>query len=174
MERRPQRAFLSLGSNAAGASGRLRRALSELAGLPATRLVRVSGLYRSSPVGRRGQPDFLNCAAELSTRLSPAGLLTELKRLEAEAGRKPGPRWGPRPLDLDILLYGDRRLRTRWLQIPHPRALRRRFVLEPLAELAPRLRWPGGPEVERALAGLKAPSQNVRFVGTLPRRTSRG
>lgn len=164
------RAWVSLGSNAPDSRRLLARAAAELAQLPRTRLLRVSSLYRSSPVGRGGQPDFLNAAAELRTRLSPMGLLTELKRLEAEAGRAPGPRWGPRPLDLDLVVYGALRLSRRWLELPHPRARGRRFVLEPMAELAPGLRWPGGGTVRESLHRLKDPSQNVTIAGKLLRR----
>ena len=159
-------AAVSLGSNAGDRPARLRRALRELAALPRTRLVRASSLFETSPVGVRGQRAYLNAAALLRTGLPPLGLLFELKRLEAAAGRRPGPRWGPRPLDLDLLVYGSLRLRSPRLILPHPRLARRRFVLAPLAEIAPRLKvpLPGRPSTaERLLARLKAPSQSVKI-----------
>lgn len=166
MTARPVRAWLCLGSNRGRPLRRLRRALRELDRLAATRVLRASRALRSSPVGRTRQPDFLNCCALVSTRLTPLSLLTECKRLEALAGRRPGPRWGPRPLDIDIVLYDGVRIRTPLLTIPHPEALGRRFVLEGLAEVSPGLRWPGsGSTVEGLRKRLKAPSQNVTVVG---------
>ncbi|MCX5789637.1 MAG: 2-amino-4-hydroxy-6-hydroxymethyldihydropteridine diphosphokinase [Elusimicrobia bacterium] len=162
MERRPARAWLVLGSNLGSPPQNVRRALRALRRLPATLLLKTSRLLRTSPVDRLRQPDFVNCGALLSTRLSPMGLLTELKRLEALAGRRPGRRWGPRPLDIDIIFYGGRRARWRFLTLPHPQALERRFVLAALAELSPGLRPPGQSRtVTQLLAALKAPSQRV-------------
>jgi len=140
-----------MGSNRGPAKRHLRFALHALARLPFTRLLRRSSLYRTAPVGGPPQADYLNAVACVRTSLSPAGLLVELKRVEALRGRRPGPRWGPRPLDLDILFYGDARVRTRLLGVPHPRALARAFVLVPLAELSD---W------GRRLNGYP---QNVRF-----------
>lgn len=166
------RCFLSLGSNSGNRAANLREALRRLSRLPRTRLVRSSSVYEASPVGVRGQRNYLNAAAELRTSLSPLGLLVELKRLEAGLGRKPGSRWAPRPVDLDILFYGRLRLDSGLLRIPHPRALRRRFVLLPLAELAPLWRPPGGGgrTILDRLARLKAPSQNVRLLEESLRR----
>jgi 2-amino-4-hydroxy-6-hydroxymethyldihydropteridine diphosphokinase len=109
-------------------------AFKALARLARTHLLRRSSIRETAPVGPP-QPEYLNAVARIETALSPMGLLVELKRLEAARGRRPGPRWSPRPLDLDILSYGGKRVRTRWLEIPHPLALKRRFVLEPLAEM---------------------------------------
>jgi 2-amino-4-hydroxy-6-hydroxymethyldihydropteridine diphosphokinase len=126
-----------MGSNRGPARLHLRFALAELARLPRTRLLGRSPLRRTAPVGGPPQPDYWNAAACVRTSLSPAGLLVELKRLEALRGRRPGVRWGPRPLDLDLLFYGDERVRTRLLRVPHPRAHLRAFVRAPLADLAP-------------------------------------
>lgn len=129
-----KRGLLVLGSSLGDRSSHLRRALAGLARLPRTRLLRRSRVYETAPVGTAKNP-FLNMAVEIRTGLSPMGLLVELKRLEAKAGRKPGPRWSDRPLDIDIAAYGRLRLRTRWLTIPHPRMRRRAFALAPLADL---------------------------------------
>lgn len=128
------RCVVALGSNRGDRAARLRAAVRALARLPATRLVRASSVYRTRPVGPP-QRDFYNAAALLRTRLSPMGLLVELKRLEVRAGRRRGPRWGPRPLDLDLIFYGGARLRTPFLELPHPRWAERGFVRAPLAEL---------------------------------------
>ncbi|MBI4425222.1 MAG: 2-amino-4-hydroxy-6-hydroxymethyldihydropteridine diphosphokinase [Elusimicrobia bacterium] len=163
MRRAAVRAWLSLGSNLGRPRERLAWALRELDRLPSTRLVRASRVLRSSPVGAPGQPDFLNRCALVATRLSPMGLLAELKRLEGVAGRRPGPRWGPRPLDIDIVFYGRERIASRLLRVPHPRAAERRFVLEGLAELSPGFRPPWRPRrpLGAWLARLNDPSQNV-------------
>ena len=132
--RRPVQCFIGLGSNLGDRKAHLVFAFKSLARLARTRLVRRSSIHETSPIGPP-QPKYLNAVARIETALSPMGLLIELKRLEAARGRRPGPRWGPRPLDLDILFYGRERLRTLWLELPHPLALERSFVLEPLAEL---------------------------------------
>lgn len=164
--------LLSLGSNRGDRARVLRRVLAALARLPRTRLLRASPLYASSPVGARGQREYLNCCAWTRTRLSPMGLLLELKRLEAAAGRRPAARWAPRPLDIDLLFYGDRRLRRRLLVVPHPLALRRRFVLEPLCALRPGWVPPARPRrsLREWLRRLNAPSQNVRIWSQFPTR----
>src|SRR3954447_22004662 len=131
--------YLSLGSNQGDRVAILREALAALPGATGGRLLRVSRLYETAPWGRADQPAFLNLAVALETPLAPADLLAVLKRLEADAGRTAGPRWGPRPLDLDILLYDSLTLIDPALTIPHPRLLERRFVLQPLADI-----WPPG------------------------------
>lgn len=129
------RAFVALGSNLGDRRRFLRRARRALDGLPRTRVLAASGVYKSAPVGPGRQRAYLNAAVLLETGLKPLSLLVELKRLEAAAGRRPGPRWGPRPLDLDILSYGRRRLRSPLLTLPHPLAAGRPFVRAPLADL---------------------------------------
>lgn len=118
----------------------------------------VSSVYRSEPVGVREQPEFWNLVVRGRTRLGPKELLAALQAIERALGRRPGPRYGPRPIDLDILLYDDLRLSTPALEIPHPRLLEREFVLRPLAELEPRLRHPstGRPIAEHLARGLAA------------------
>jgi 2-amino-4-hydroxy-6-hydroxymethyldihydropteridine diphosphokinase len=134
----PKRALVALGSNLGDRLRHLRRARRALDRLPGTRVVAVSDVYESAPVGPGRQRPYLNAVAALRTTLKPLSLLVELKRLEAAAGRRPGRRWGPRPLDLDILSYGRLRMRTPLLTLPHPLAARRAFVTVPVADLAGR------------------------------------
>ena len=129
------RAFLGLGSNLGDRWARLREAVDSLSGV-----VAVSRVYETDPVGGPpGQGQYLNCVVEIETDLTPRQLLGVCHRLEAAAERVRGERWGPRPLDVDVLLVGDLELDETDLQVPHPRMLERRFVLAPLAELAPDL-----------------------------------
>lgn len=140
-----QRVFLGLGSNVGKRHARLEAAREGLAELPSSRLAAMSSVHETAPVGRTDQPRFLNAAAALDTELAPQALLDALQRLEAEAGRPSEAereRWGPRPLDLDILLWGERVIETARLVVPHPRMHERGFVLEPLAEIAPAARHP--------------------------------
>lgn len=132
--------YLSLGSNRGDRRRNIRKALRQISRLPKTRLRKVSSIYETAhegplPRDRKAVPRYLNCCAIIETGLSPMGLLIELKRVEAELGRRPAPRWSPRVIDIDILRYGRRRVRTRFLTVPHPRLRRRRFALAPLAEL---------------------------------------
>jgi len=129
--------YLGIGANVGDPLAACERAVGAMREIPLMEVVSVSSWYRTSPVGDEGQPDFVNGAAEIKTGLSPRGLLTILKNLEAELGRKPSRRWGPREIDLDILLYGQEVIREEGLTIPHPEMHRRRFVLVPLCEIAP-------------------------------------
>lgn len=129
-------AFVALGANLGDAVAAVRAAFDALAGLPQTTLVRQSSLYRSAPVDATG-PDFINAVAELRTRLPAAALLSALQAIEQDAGRVRPYRNAPRTLDLDLLLYGDERIATAALTVPHPRMGERAFVLVPLAEIAP-------------------------------------
>ena len=137
-------AYIGLGSNQEDPARQLQSAFHGLSALRDTRLLRRSGVYRTPPWGLAEQPDFLNAVAELETRLSARELLGGLLDIESRAGRRrAGPRWGPRSIDLDLLLYGDCRIDEDGLVIPHPRMAERAFVLLPLAELAPSLDIPG-------------------------------
>lgn len=129
-------AFIGLGANLGDAQAAVQRSLAALAQLPHTRLTARSSLYRSAPVDAGG-PDFVNAVAELHTTLAPEALLAELQRLELAEGRERPYRNAPRTLDLDLLLYGDMRIDTPRLTVPHPRMMARAFVLLPLAEIAP-------------------------------------
>jgi len=133
--------YLGLGSNLGNREGNLGMGLRLME--PLCRVEEVSSLYETVPVGVEGQPPFYNAACRVTTGLEPEALLRFLQRVEFEVGRRPGgPRWGPRPLDLDILLYGNRVLEGADLVLPHPRLAERPFVLAPLAEIAPEARHP--------------------------------
>lgn len=148
-------AYIAIGSNLDEPITRVRDALEALAGLPDTELVARSPLYGSTPMGPADQPDYVNAVARLATALSPHALLDQLQRLEAESGReRGGPRWGPRRLDLDIVVYGDRRIADERLDVPHPGAAERAFVLVPLAAIAPALEIPGIGRVAELAAAL--------------------
>ncbi len=139
-------ATVALGSNLGDRAGALDTAVERLGALPRTRLVARSRWHETEPVGGpAGQPRFLNGVVRLATSLGPAELLREMQRLEREAGRtRVGEvRHGPRVLDLDLVFYGDLRRSEPGLELPHPRAEGRLFVLEPLAEIAPELCLPG-------------------------------
>lgn len=131
------RAYLSLGSNLGDRSGNIRCALEMLHSTPGIEVTKISGLYETAPVGELNQPVFLNLAAEIETVLEPLELLNACKGIENRLGRLPGPRWGPRTMDIDIVLYGHNRVAAETLEVPHPRFRERRFVLVPLAEIAP-------------------------------------
>jgi len=136
-------AYLGLGSNLGSRWGSLRLALAMLEEPHGEiRVLRTSQVYETPPWGFTDQPDFLNCVVEITTALNPHLLLQRAKEVEEEMGRQPGPRYGPRPIDLDIVLYGDLSLDGPDLQIPHPRLHLRAFALVPLAELAPSLVHP--------------------------------
>lgn len=168
------RAYVALGANLGDAEATLRWAVGELDGLGTVEA--VSRLYRTAPVGGPpGQPDYLNAALRLSTPLGPHELLWALHDLEAQAGRVRSERWAARPLDLDLILYGDLTLRPDapdGLTLPHPRAWERSFVLAPLRDLDPELRHPLiGERVPEALERLGEPGLSVAqaadWVGTL-------
>ncbi len=133
--------YLSLGSNVGDRADNLRRAIAALEGA-GVRVRQVSSIYETEPVDLREQPWFLNCVVEAETKLPAAELLKKLRQLETLLGSKKAVPKGPRLIDLDIVLYGDESIDTPELQVPHPRMHLRRFVLVPLAEIAPELRHP--------------------------------
>lgn len=139
-----QPAYIGIGSNLEGPRSQVLRAWERLAGLPDTRAVLCSPLYRSRPLGPRAQPEYVNAVAGVLTRLDARALLGELKAIERDFGRPPqGPRWGPRIIDLDLLVLGRERHSGPDLTVPHPGIVERGFVLYPLADLAPDLDVPG-------------------------------
>jgi 2-amino-4-hydroxy-6-hydroxymethyldihydropteridine diphosphokinase len=150
------RTFVGLGANLGDRERTLRRAVDELRKLPGTEVRAVSSFRDTAPVGYLDQPRFLNGAAELETALPARGLLDELLRIERQLGRDrtQEPPQGPRPIDLDLLLYGDEEIDEPGLEVPHPRLHERGFVLEPLFELDPGLFIPGRGPVQGLLAGL--------------------
>ena len=134
--------FIGIGSNLENPVAQVQQALNALAAIPQTRLLCCSPLYRSEPVGPPGQPDYINAVAQLETELFPDRLLAELQTIENKHGRVRTIRWGPRTLDLDILLYGDHVQDDPHLTLPHPRMHERAFVLYPLFDIAPDLLIP--------------------------------
>lgn len=148
--------YIGLGSNLGEREETIRRALDRLAADGDVEVVAVSSLRETDPVGYLDQPRFLNAAAALRTSLAPRALLARLQAVELELGReRSGPRFGPRTIDLDLLLYGDQRIDEPELVVPHPRMAERRFVLEPLFELDSGLEVPGLGSVRALLAGLQ-------------------
>ena len=157
-------AYVALGSNLDDPRAQVERALAALDDLPDTRCVLRSSLYRTRPFGPVEQPDFVNAVAGVLTLLDPAALLGRLKGLEARLGRAPPVvRWGPRRIDLDLLVHGDARVSQPDLAVPHPGIAERAFVLVPLAEIAPDLEVPGLGRV-RTLLGKVDSSQLERLV----------
>jgi len=156
----PVQACVGLGGNVGDVARTLAAAFEALDGLPETRLLRASRVYRTPAWGRRDQPDFLNAAALLETRLSAQALLAALLAIEQRHGRDRGrdeaARWGPRSLDLDLLLYGEAVIDAPGLEVPHPRLHERAFALVPLADVAPDALIPGRGRVASLLAGLDA------------------
>ena len=137
-------AYIGVGSNLDDPPAQVQRAFGKLAELPATRLILTSPIYRTSPFGPVDQPDFANAVAGLLTQLAPRELLAGLQAIEAAQGRpKERQRWGPRIIDLDVLVYGRERLQDPELTLPHPGIVERNFVLYPLADIAPDLDIPG-------------------------------
>lgn len=156
-----RRVFLSLGSNLGDREGTLAAAREALAALPGTTIVATSGVYETAPQEREEQPEFLNQVVCLDTGLDPYDLLAECQRIEHEHGRTRALRFGPRTLDVDILLVQDVESRDPELTLPHPRMLRRAFVLVPLAEIWHHARGMGELDVAAMAAGA-AREQPVR------------
>ncbi|HEY3317897.1 MAG TPA: 2-amino-4-hydroxy-6-hydroxymethyldihydropteridine diphosphokinase [Coriobacteriia bacterium] len=158
-------AYIGLGSNLGDRLGNLARGLDAIAALPGTRVRAVSHAYESEPWGLEGQAAFFNAVALVGTDLLADQLLDLLKNAEEELGRKPTTRFGPREIDLDILLYGDEEWASDRLTIPHPRMAERDFVIRPLLEVAPGVRYPNGDHVtgERARHG-----RVIARIGPIP------
>jgi 2-amino-4-hydroxy-6-hydroxymethyldihydropteridine diphosphokinase len=164
--------ILGLGSNEGDRVRNLERALGRLS--LEVRLEEISSTYETEPVGVRDQPWFLNVVCTGVTRLSPRGVLELARTIETGMGRAPGPRFGPRPIDVDLLAYEDRVIEEPDLEVPHPRMTERRFVLEPLVEVAPDWRHPvDGRGARELLADLDDESV-VRPYGPPPRPAEAG
>ncbi len=158
-------AYVGLGTNLGDRAATIAAAYQDLAALPETRLVARSNTYESAPMGPPGQADYLNAAAGLLTRRTPPSLLADLQAIEARHGRRrDGPRWGPRTLDLDLLVYADRVVDGGDLVLPHPGVAERAFVLAPLADIAPALRVPGAGRVAELLERID-PGGVRRYAG---------
>jgi 2-amino-4-hydroxy-6-hydroxymethyldihydropteridine diphosphokinase len=158
MSMEPVRCWVGLGGNVGNVETTLNEALWALDSLPQTSIRAQSEFHRFAPWGRTDQPHFLNAVVELQTRMAPRVLLDRLLEIEERFGRvrSADNRWGPRTLDLDLLVYGDVELNDPGMHVPHPRIRERAFVLVPLAEIAPRLDVPGQGVVADLLAALEA------------------
>ena len=139
----PTIAYVALGANLGDREANIRAALDQLGRTPAVRVTKVSALLENPAVGGPDDsPPFLNAVAELETTIEPEALMRRLLEIESHLGRRRTERWGPRTIDLDLLLYGDRRIDSPGLHVPHPRMAERSFVLQPMAEIAPKVIHP--------------------------------
>ncbi|WP_372965312.1 2-amino-4-hydroxy-6-hydroxymethyldihydropteridine diphosphokinase [Marinobacter sp.] len=155
-------AYVGLGSNLQDPAAQLARAVMELARLPQTMLQAQSPFYASRPVGPQDQPDFVNGAVELSTSLPPLELLDHLQAIEQAHGRERLRHWGPRTLDLDLLLYGNKTLDNERLKVPHAELANRDFALQPLLDLNPELTLPDGRRIDQLRA--QCPDNRLRLL----------
>jgi len=151
------RVYIALGSNLASPLTQVNAAIESLGTIPDSQIVAVSGFYRTPPLGPQDQPDYLNAAVALETSLAPEALLDHTQRIELDQGRvRKAERWGPRTLDLDIMLFGDETIATPRLTVPHYDMKNRGFMLWPLFEIAPELHFPDGETLASVLARLGA------------------
>ena len=151
------RVYIALGSNLASPLSQVTAAIDALGAIPDSQIVAVSGFYRTPPLGPQDQPDYLNAAVALETSLAPETLLDHTQRIELDQGRvRKAERWGPRTLDLDIMLFGDETIATPRLTVPHYDMKNRGFMLWPLFEIAPELHFPDGETLASVLARLGA------------------
>jgi len=165
METMVTRAFIGLGSNVGDRLQFLQRAVKYLSATAGVHVLNVSSVYETEPIGPAAQAWFFNAVVEIDTRLSPPDLLMSTQGIEHALGRTTTYRWGPRTIDLDILLYGNRRVKTASLAIPHPELCNRVFVMLPLLELAPDAALPDGTNISSCLSPLLL-SQQVNLVAS--------
>ena len=150
-------AYIAIGSNLASPLEQVNAAVQALGDIPQSRVVALSSFYRTPPLGPQDQPDYLNAAIAIDTALSADALLDNTQRIELQQGRvRKEERWGPRTLDLDIMLFGDAVINTERLTVPHYDMKRRGFMLWPLFEIAPDLIFPDGESLSALLAQLNA------------------
>ncbi len=145
--------YFGLGSNVGDREGKLREALGRLNGTAGVAVVTTSSIYETAPWGDTNQPPFLNMVALVRSSLPPQALLAEVKLAEVELGRRPMRKWGPREIDIDLLLCEGLEVNTSELKVPHPLMMERQFVLVPLAEIAPGLRMPDGRSAAEHVSG---------------------
>ncbi|AKE57776.1 2-amino-4-hydroxy-6-hydroxymethyldihydropteridine diphosphokinase [Citrobacter farmeri] len=149
--------YIALGSNLASPLEQVNAAVNAIREIPESRVVAVSSFYRTPPLGPQDQPDYLNAAVALETTLEPETLLDHTQRIELQQGRvRKAERWGPRTLDLDIMLFGDRVIHNERLTVPHYDMKNRGFMLWPLFEIAPDLHFPDGISLQQVLTHLGA------------------
>lgn len=164
------RAWIGLGSNLGDRLGYVKKALGMIERIPETSLSVVSSVYDTAPVGKEDQPRFLNAVAEVATELAPQAIMGELLAIEDYCGRIRRDVWGPRTLDLDLLIYDDVEISSEELTVPHRRLADRAFVLVPLAEIAPEVVVPGiGKDVATLASELGDRVRDVRRIGGPPR-----
>lgn len=156
-------AYVALGSNLGDRLGNLQRAVRLIGEVPGTRVLRTSSVYETAPREVEDQPEFLNAVAEVETERGPRQLLDALLAIEARLGRERRVKYGPRSIDLDVLLYGDEEIHEPGLDVPHPKMLERAFVIVPLAELEPARVTPSGQKL-RELARELRRHQRVRAI----------
>jgi len=159
---KPVTALLLLGANLGDRERTLRRAVAAIRDWDGCRMAKVSRVYETAPVGPSEKP-YLNQAVKIATTRTAMGLLLEAKILEAAAGRRPGIRWGARPLDVDVIAHGSTRLKTPWLVVPHPRAATRAFALAPLADVAGAWKPDGDHTTRQLLSALNPDAATVRL-----------
>ncbi|GHD93557.1 2-amino-4-hydroxy-6-hydroxymethyldihydropteridine diphosphokinase [Pseudocitrobacter faecalis] len=149
-------AYIAIGSNLASPLEQVNAAIQALGEIPQSRIVALSSFYRTPPLGPQDQPDYLNAAVALETTLTPEELLDHTQRIELQQGRvRKAERWGPRTLDLDIMLFGDAVIHTERLTVPHYDMKNRGFMLWPLFEIAPELAFPDGETLRDRLTALQ-------------------
>ncbi|WP_436858402.1 2-amino-4-hydroxy-6-hydroxymethyldihydropteridine diphosphokinase [Citrobacter tructae] len=157
MQPERQRVYIALGSNLASPLEQVNAAIQAIGEIPDSQIVAVSSFYRTPPLGPQDQPDYLNAAVALETALEPEALLDHTQHIELQQGRvRKAERWGPRTLDLDIMLFGDRTISTERLTVPHYDMKNRDFMLWPLFEIAPELVFPDGISLQQQLTALGA------------------
>jgi 2-amino-4-hydroxy-6-hydroxymethyldihydropteridine diphosphokinase len=160
-----RRVFVGLGSNLGDREFLIRKAVAALRDLPHTNVIQVSSLYDTEPVGETEQPPFLNAVAWIETELPPRELLWRMLLIERQMGRVRAKRWGPRPIDLDLLFYDEEEIEEPDLVVPHPEAAHRAFVLYPLLELSPGFQHPATGETIRKMIQKLPPNPPVRKLG---------
>jgi 2-amino-4-hydroxy-6-hydroxymethyldihydropteridine diphosphokinase len=159
------RAFLGLGSNLGDRAGNLKSAIRLLDNENEIKVTKISSVYETEPIGNMEQSSFYNCVIEIETDLKPIELLKAGNQVEAELKRERSIRWGPRTIDIDILLYGNLAIKESELQIPHPRICERAFVLVPLLELSPKIEIPSLGRADGCLEGVR--SQGIKKLAVL-------
>lgn len=160
-----KRVYLGLGSNLGDRVKNLRSCVRILTDCESVRLLRVSGVYQAEPIGHEDQPQFLNAVVCIDTTLSPKELLSFVQKIERALGRRRTIRWGPRTIDVDILLYAMEKIDEPELTIPHPRIYERRFVLLPLREIEPEITFPDGKHIDEVMGALGNQQYVVRLDG---------
>jgi len=158
-----QNVYIGLGSNLENPKQQIKHAVDELRCLPDSRYIEDSGLYFSRPMGPENQPDYYNAVALIETQMEPLVLLDYLQAIESKLGRVRTQRWGPRVIDLDILLYGDRQISSHRLQVPHPGLNEREFVLYPLLKLCATLDIPGHGKLQQVIK--QCPERGLKYLG---------